>query len=396
MRRIYKITAICSLAMILLFGIIARVQVLVSKRTDQVKVGFVCVGDTGSSYTSNFMQVQEELKTLYGDKIEMYTRENVEEGTEEKAFRNLAEQQCDIIFSTSYGYQATVKKLAEEYADIQFCQVAGENANESPVLSNYHTFMGHIYQGRFISGVVAGLKLQELINRSSISKKQAKVGYVAAYPCAEVISGYTAFFLGVRSVVPEAVMTVRYTNSWDNYNQEKIVASELIAENCVIISQHSNTIGPAVACEQSQKMVFHVGYNQDMIEVAPTTSLVSCRINWSPYILSAVKAVFENKKIESVVNGTVNGNDTGGGLTEDWIQMLKVNEVITVPGTEEKVEECIKAFEAGQIHVFKGNYTGINPEDPKDQCDLRTEYIENENGSAPSFHYVLDKVITVK
>ena len=157
------------------------------------------------------------------------------------------------------------------------------------MLPNYHTFMGTIYQGRYISGIVTGMKLRELIEQKKLTPAQAKIGYVAAFPYAEVISGYTAFFLGVRSVVSEAVMTVSYTNTWSNTTTERKLAEKLIDEGCVIIAQHSDTTGPATACETAStrdgKLVFHVGYNQTMTDVAPTTSLVSTRINWTPYFI---------------------------------------------------------------------------------------------------------------
>ena len=174
-----------------------------------------------------------------------------------------------------------MKKLAEKYPDIEFCMATCSNANEEPRLENYHTFMGAIYQGRYTAGVAAGMKLQELIDNGTITKEQAKIGYVAAYPYAEVISGYTAFLLGVRSVVPDAVMSVRYTNNWNDYLTEKKYAKEFIDEGCVIISQHSDTTGPATACEatDSDTPVYIVSYNESMANVAPTTYLTGCKIN---------------------------------------------------------------------------------------------------------------------
>ena len=158
---------------------------------------------------------------------------------------------CDLIFTTSYNYGTVTKEFAEKYPGIEFCMATCANANEEPVLKNYHTFMGKIYQGRYTAGVAAGMKMKELIKEGVITEQQAKIGYVAAYPYAEVISGYTAFLLGVRSVVPDAVMTVRYTNKWNDYRTEKKYAKGLIDEGCVIISQHSDTAGPATACEET-------------------------------------------------------------------------------------------------------------------------------------------------
>ena len=257
--------------------------------------------------------------------------------------------------------------------------------------------MGEIYEGRYISGVIAGMKLKEMIDEGVITVDQAKVGYVAAYPYAEVISGYTAFLLGVRSQVPEATMDVKYTYTWSSYNIEKNCAEELIARGCVILSQHSDTTGPAVACEEmfAEKAVYHVGYNQSMIDIAPTTSLISARINWEPYMVSACEAVLENKKIEKCVKGQVHGNDIGAGFEEGWVEMLELNSLVAAKGSDEKIEELKEEFRKGKIEVFKGDYTGVNPDDPNDTYDLNKGYKENSEHSAPTFHYVLQNVITI-
>ena len=282
MRRTYITTMISAALVITLFAIYNLF--ITENRTDDkvIKVGFVYIGDESNPYTYNFIRSQKAVETEFGDRVEISVKENVSEGTEETPIRELAEDGCEIIFTTSYGYGDTVKKLAAEYPKVQFCQATGANANEKPVQKNYHTFMGHVYQGRYVAGVVAGMKIQEMIQEGLISQEEAKVGYVAAFPYAEVISGYTAFILGIRSVVPSAHMILKYTNTWSNYEIEKRRARELIDEDCVVISQHSDTIGPAVACEEmkGEKKVYHVGYNQSMLEVAPTTSLVSTRINW--------------------------------------------------------------------------------------------------------------------
>ena len=240
--------------------------------------------------------------------------------------------------------------------------------------------------------------LEELIENGVITKEQAKIGYVAAYPYAEVISGYTAFFLGIRSEVKDATMTVMYTNSWSDYAAEKRCAERLIKEGCVVISQHSDTYGPAVACEETEagKVIYHVGYNQSMADVAPTTYLVGSKINWEPYIVSAVQAVLEDKKIENTVKGNVNGNDIGAGFDEGWVQMLELNELIAAKGSKEKMEAVIKELKKGKIEVFKGDYLGVNPQDETDTYDLKKGYQENKNCSAPTFYYILKDVITVE
>ena len=368
--------------------------------TRSVKVGFVFIGDSSTAYTNNFCRSQNELMDAFPDNVTTVAKYNIPEDNCEPAIRDLIENGCDIIFGTSYGYGEMMKLMAAENPKIQFCQATCSDANQEPVFSNYHNFMGTIYEGRYVSGIVAGMKLRELIEEKKLTPDKAKIGYVAAFPFAEVISGYTAFLLGIRSVVPEAVMTVHYTNTWSNTVTERKVAERLIEEGCVIISQHSDTTGPAVACEVAStkygKTIYHVGYNQSMTDVAPTTSLVSTRINWTPYIISAVEAVMKNRKIESVVKGSVFGNDVAAGFENGWCEMVGLNKLIAAEGTKEKIETTVRQFKNKNFVVFKGNYTGVNPFDPNDTYDLKKPFIENANQSAPSFNYILKDVVTVE
>ena len=398
MKRVYTLTIICSVTLILLFHGTMIVNSMFDNHKDHIKVGFLYVGDGCDAYTNNFIKAQKAIEVEYGDAVEIIAKYNVAEGTEEKYLLELVDNGCDIIFTTSYGYGETAKKIAAQNPDVQFCMATCSNANEEPLLSNCHNFMGEIYQGRYVSGVVAGLKLNELIENGEISENDAKIGYVGAFPYAEVISGYTAFFLGVRSVVPTAEMTVVYTDSWSDYSLEKQVTERLIKEGCVIISQHSDTSGPAVACEElsSEYTVYHIGYNQSMADVAPTTSLISSRINWQYYMVEAVGAVLDGKDIEDVVEGNVNGNDISGGFKEKWVQMLKLNNTIAAKGTQRKIDDLIEEFCDGDIDVFKGNYIGIDPFDENDTYDLSKGYTENEKSSAPTFHYVLKDVINIE
>ena len=366
----------------------------------KIKVGFIYIGDTGTAYTNNFYRSQTELEDAMGENVETIAKFNITEATCAAALADLIAQKCDLIFATSYGYGYDTKRAAEENPEIQFCHATGSNANTEPILSNYHNFMGMIYEGRYVSGVVAGLKLRELIEDGKIAQDEAKVGYVAAFPYPEVISGYTAFFLGVRSVVPQATMSVKYTNTWSNHIAEKKYAEALIDEGCIIISQHSDTTGPAIACEEASskggKIVFHVGYNKSMTDVAPTTSLVSSRINWTPYVIGAAKAVLQGKKIETIVKTALHNNDSALGFAGDWIEIIGLNQLIAAKGTHQEVTRIIKQFKSNDITVFQGNYIGRSPFDANDKWDLQTPFIENEIQSAPSFHYVLEDVITAE
>lgn len=397
MKKKYILTIISAcLAILAIFGMQRTFFDKTNEKT--VTVGFIYVGDESTAYTNNFVKAQNAVANEYGERVHIISKFNIPEGSEDDAIRDLAEEGCDIIFGTSYGYGETMKSYAEKYPMIEFCQATCANANDDPKLANYHTFMGAIYEGRYVSGVAAGMKLKELIDEGKITVDEAKVGYVGAFPFAEVISGYTAFFLGVRSVVPEAQMVVRYTNSWDDYMLEKKCARQLIDEGCVILSQHSDTTGPAVACEETtgSKEIYLASYNQSMADVAPTTYLTGCKINWEPYMIAAVGAVLDDKTIESHIKGNVNGQDIGAGFDEGWVEMLELNEVVAAKGTRERIDALIKDFKKGDVHVFRGDYLGVNPDDASDTYDLNKEYIENRNCSAPTFDYILQDVITIE
>ena len=398
MKKNVIITAVTAAVMMLLAGVLRYTVINMEQNEKVVSIGFIYDGDESTPYTANFMRAQYEILEKYQDKVNIIPKSNIAEGDELDALNELVNEGCSLIFTTSYGYSKEAKKLALQHPEIQFCQATGDNANVDPICSNYHTFMGRIYEGRYTCGKIAGLKLKELIDEGRIKPQEAVIGYVAAFPYAEVISGYTAFFLGIRSVVPEATMRVRYTNTWSNYTLEYETAKKLIEEGCIIISQHSDTIGPAVACEEeaADHTVYHVGYNQSMIDVAPTTSLVSSRINWNPYMLSAVDAVMSEKDIEDVVRGVINGNDVCGGFDKEWVEMMEVNEQIAPDDYQKVMEDTIKDFRGNGSEIFRGDYTGTDPFDATDTISLKTGYKENEEASAPSFHYVLDDVITVE
>ncbi|SDB59557.1 basic membrane protein A [Ruminococcaceae bacterium FB2012] len=393
------VTLIAAVVVIMVYSIIHFALLTHDTTKEQIRVGFVYDSDDVTPYTANFIKAQKSIERHLGDKVLISIKANIRDVSRcDGAISDLVAEGCDIIFTTSYGYGEAAKKYAALHPDIQFCEATCDNANQDPVLDNYHTFMGEIYQGRYISGAVAGLKLNEMIEKGEITPEGARLGYVAAFPSTEVISGYTAFFLGVRSVCPSAVMDVKYTNTWGNYAIEKKVAKEFIDDGCVIISQHSDTTGPAVACEEAfaYKNVYHVGYNQSMIDVAPTSSLISSRINWEPYMTGACEAVLKDKEIEDHVKGHVHGRDIGAGFDYGWLEMMNLNKIIAADGSEELIDKLISEFKEGGNDVFKGPYTGTDPNDPSKTIDISGGYIENENSSAPTFGYVLNDVIRIK
>ena len=359
-----------------------------------MKIGFICSEDESTPYTYNFLQGQYALKEKYGDKIQIYIRSNVHQNVLEESMRELIRKGCEILFINADT--DVPPKLAREFQEVQFCQISMPTISTEGQPDNYHTFNGEIYQARYTAGIVAGMKLREMIDSGAILPQDAVVGYVAANKSAEVISGYTAFLLGVRNVAPEAVMKVKYTDSWSNFPKEKEAAKALIAEGCVILSHHTNTMAPAIACEDAfseGKRVFFIGYHQSMMDVAPSSALVSIRTNWVPYIEQATEAVSQKTDIESYVRGNRHGNDISAGFEENWVQMIELNKHSAAKGTEERMNRTISSFQKGNIDVFRGRYTGVNPKDPNDTVDLSRGFEECSDSSSPAFRYVLDDVI---
>lgn len=395
MKRVYIVTVLTCLAILGAFYMSFRLMNIAGGK-DHLTVGFIYDNDESTPYTYNFSLAKDAVEKKYGERVTIETCSNVLDEEMEEPLRELADKGCDIIFLN--GYSELVMELAPEYPGTQFCQTSYMDMNGKSVPDNYHTFKGEAYQGRYVSGIAAGMKIKEMISEGIITEDQAIVGFVAAFPTSEVISGYTAFLMGVRSVVPQAVMRVRYTQTWSSYALEKSAAEQLLDEGCVVLSQHTDTIGPAIACEETSESrpVYFVGNNQSMSEVAPGTSLVTSRICWEPYVLSAVEAVMKNKDIESIVSGNIHGHDVSAGFENGWVEMEDLNLQVAADGTQQAMDAAIDRFDKGDVSfVYKGDYTGVDPADPSDTCDLREGYIENEYTSYPLFHYILNDIITI-
>jgi len=395
MKRVYIVTVLTCLAILGAFYMSFRLMNITGGK-DHLTVGFIYDNDESTPYTYNFSLAKDAVEKKYGERVTIETCSNVLDEEMEEPLRELVDKGCDIIFLN--GYSELVMKLAPEYPGTQFCQTSYMDMNGKSVPDNYHTFKGEAYQGRYVSGIAAGMKIKEMISEGIITEDQAIVGFVAAFPTSEVISGYTAFLMGVRSVVPQAVMRVRYTQTWSSYALEKSAAEQLLDEGCVVLSQHTDTIGPAIACEETSESrpVYFVGNNQSMSEVAPGTSLVTSRICWEPYVLSAVEAVMMNRDIESVVSGNIHGHDVSAGFENGWVEMEDLNLQVAADGTQQAMDAAIDRFDKGDVSfVYKGDYTGTDPADPSDTCDLREGYIENEYTSYPLFHYILNDIITI-
>lgn len=306
------------------------------------KVGVMYIGDENEGYTEGHMKGIAEMKKALGlSDAQVIEKKCIPE--DEKAYDaaiDFAEQGCTYIIGTSFGHESYLIQAAKEYPNIQFAHATGYQAAMSG-LKNMHNFMPSVYQARYVSGVIAGLKLNEMIENGKIKANEAKIGYVGAYPFAEVVSGYTSFFLGVRSVCPSATMEVRYTNSWADITLEKETAEALIANKCVLISQHADTTGAPTACEA--KGVPCVGYNVDMIAVAPNTALTSAALNWGAFYTMSAKAV---------KNGETFDVDWSKGYKDGAVTTTTINEKVATADAGDKKVETIAGIKDGSIKVF--------------------------------------------
>ena len=313
-----------------------------SSATSDMKVGFIFLHDENSTYDKNFITAADEAcKTLgIADENKIY-KTNVPEGQEcAEAAEDLVDKGCSIIFADSFGHEPYIIEVAKKYPDVQFCRSTGTRAHTEGV-PNYHNAFASIYEGRYLAGVAAGIKLNQMIENGEFDAKDAKIGYVGAYTYAEVISGYTSFFLGARSVCPSATMEVQFTGSWYDEAAEKEAANTLIANGCKLISQHADSMGAPTACENAG--VPDVSYNGSTVSACPNTFIVSSRINWAPYYEYAIKAVMDGKKIDA---------DWTGTLATNSVLLTDVNEKAAAPGTQKAIDEAKAKLEDGSLQVF--------------------------------------------
>ena len=364
---------------------------------DQIKIGMICIGDENEGYTANHINGLRQACAALGinEATQVIYKYNIPE-TEAayEAAIDLAEQGCNIIFANSFGHESYVMLAASEYPEIEFCHATGTQAKDAG-LENFHNYFTAIYEARYVSGVVAGLKLNQMIADGQITAEQAKMGYVGAFPFEEVKSGYTAFYLGARSVCPSVTMEVKFTNSWGDMALEKEAAEALIANNCVLISQHADTTGAPTACEAAG--VPCVGYNISMIPAAPTTALVSSAANWGAYCTYAVKNVLE---------GTSFAPDWCYGYVDGAVYLTELNEAVVAPGTAEKVAEVEAALKNGTLHVFDTATFTVNGETVTswntcyglDGIEMISDgyFHESEVRSAPYFGIDIDGISMVE
>ena len=307
-----------------------------------IKVGLICLHDENSTYDLNFINAFKEAMGNLGLTEEQYLiRTNIPEGQEcYDAACELADAGCNVVFADSFGHEDYMIQAAKEFPDVQFCHATGTKAHTEG-LSNYHNAFASIYEGRYLAGVAAGMKLNEMIANGEFTAEEAKIGYVGAYTYAEVVSGYTSFFLGAHSVCPTATMEVTFTGSWYDETAEKEGANTLIADGCKLISQHADSMGAPTACETAG--VPNVSYNGSTISACPNTFIVSSRINWAPYYEYVINAVAAGEAVDA---------DWTGSIATGSVVLTDVNEAVAAEGTAAKLEEVKAQLLDGSLKVF--------------------------------------------
>ena len=367
------------------------------QQTATVKVGFITLHDENSTYDLNFINAAKEAIANLGlTDADYILKTNVPEGQEcYEAAVDMVDKGCNIIFADSFGHEPYMIQAAQEYPNVQFCHSTGTRAHTEG-LANYHNAFASIYEGRYLAGIAAGLKLNEMIDAGKFTADEALVGYVGAFTYAEVVSGYTSFFLGVRSVCPTATMKVTFTGSWYDEALEKEGAQKLIGLVCKIISQHADSLGAPTVCENAG--VPNVSYNGSTQAAAPNTYIISSRIDWAPYYEYAIKAVMDGTEIPA---------DWTGTLATGSVVLTDVNETVAAEGTAEAIAAATEKLEKGELHVFdtatftvKGEALTSYKADVDTDADYTPDtevvhdgyFSESEFRSAPYFDLEIDGI----
>ena len=390
-KRVLSLATALSMTVGMVFGM-GSVSTMAADTSD-MKVGFIFLHDENSTYDLNFMNAAKEACEKLG--VEYMAKTNIPEGQEcYEAACELADAGCDFVFADSFGHEDYIIEAAKEFPEVQFSHATGTKAHTEN-LDNFHNAFASIYDGRYLAGIVAGMKLNEMIANGDITEDTAKIGYVGAFTYAEVISGYTAFFLGARSVCPSATMEVTFTGSWYDETAEKEGANKLIQDGCVLISQHADSMGAPTACETAG--VPNVSYNGSTESACPNTFLVSSRINWEPYFEYAINCVANGEAIDA---------DWTGSLATGSVVLTDLGSVVA-EGTQEAVDEAKAKIEAGELHVFDtSTFTVEGAELTTYEADVDTDadytpdheavsdgyFHESEYRSAPYFNVQIDGI----
>ena len=398
MKKFSKVLALC-LALLMVVGCFAacgeKTPADDTNKVADVKVGFIFLHDEQSTYDKNFMDAAkaacEEMGVEYAQKTQIPESKDCYDA----ALELIESDGCNIIFADSFGHESFLIDAAKKYPDVQFCHATGTQAHTAG-LDNFHNAFASIYQGRYLAGVAAGLKLNEMIDAGDITAEEAKMGYVGAFTFAEVMSGYTSFYLGAKSVCPSVTMDVKFTGSWYDEQKEKEAAQALIGGGCVLISQHADSMGAPTACEKAG--VPNVSYNGSTVAACPNTFIVSSRIDWTPYFKYMIECVQTGKAIDTDYTGTI---ETGSVVLTD------VNEKAAAAGTVEKLAEVKADLLAGKINVFDtANFTVGGEKLDSYLADVDTDanfekdtevikdgvFYESDKRSAPYFDVRIDGI----
>ena len=366
----------------------------------KVKIGFISLHDENSTYDLNFINAAKEaVKTLGLTDDQYIIRTNVPEDQQcADTAKELIDAGCNLIFADSFGHEPFIIDVAKQYTDVQFCHATGTRAHTEG-LDNYHNAFASIYEGRYLAGVAAGMKLNQMIEDGKFTADKAKMGYVGAHPYAEVKSGYTSFYLGAKSVCPTVTMEVTFTGEWYSEVKEKEAANKLINDGCVLISQHADSMGAPTACEEAG--VPNVSYNGSTVDACPNTFIVSSAINWAPYFEYIITQTNKGEAIEKDWTGTLSTNS---------VILSDINEKAAAPGTADKIDEVKKQLENGTLHVFDTSTFTVKGEtltsymadvDTDDKFTPDTEAIadgyfhESEKRSAPYFDVDIDGITNI-
>lgn len=330
------------LVAVMIFAVAVATASCEGNNTSGIKIGLIMLHDEQSTYDKNFIDaakaVQKELG-LTDDQVLIKTNVGEDNSCYDAACE-LVELGCNIVFADSFGHEEFMLKAAKEHPEVQFCHATGTNAHTAGV-ANFHNAFASIYEGRYLAGVVAGLKLNEMISEGKITAEQAKMGYVGAFPYAEVKSGYTSFYLGAKSVCPTVTMDVNFTTKWYDVDAERNNAIALMDRGCVLISQHADSMGAPSACEE--RKVPNVSYNGSTLKECPNTFLVSSRIDWAPYYKYIIDCVANGKTIDTDWTGTLNSGS---------VALTDINTSACAAGTAEKLESVKAELIAGTRKVF--------------------------------------------
>ena len=422
MKKIFALLLVLCMAVALFVGCAP------AEESGKLKLGVILIGDENEGYTyAHIKGIRDAIDALGKDKVDVIWKFDVDDKTDEAypAAVDLVEQGCTYIFSNSYGHQSHMLRAAKEYPDVKFVAVTGDTAKKDN-LPNFSNAFNETYQSRYVSGVVAGMKLAELVKDGKLTDANYDadgnilLGYVGAYPYAEVVSGYTAYYLGVKSVVENVSMLVQYTQSWFDIAAEGEAANALLAKGCVIICQHADSTGAPAAVEASLKagnvcysvapsacekllgqgkICYSVGYNVDMLSVAPNAALTSATNNWAVYYEYLFNAVMKGEEVKT---------NWSEGYATDAVAITALG-ASCAEGTQEKVESVVKALKDGTLNVFDTDSFTVNGEhlesykvdltgdfDTDDEGDKEAiwdgYFHESEHRSAPSFDIRIDGI----